>query len=339
MAVPGIQRPHQALPPQEPHSSKKEKPKECFEGLKDQMGSLGYESSAFTEFWGVIIKLLLNIPYVRKLAEEAWTDSVHYLQPDYTGENINLSSIGFKPPKYFTDEMKKGVSLATAKHYQRVMETFREERLLAPNSPQKRESLRQTFTSLCYSSYSDHVKGEGKERCHVALYDAIEEWLLKMPKPLQVHLGASSIQDPKDRHELSSDFLAAFCPQLEASRDITHLHIHAPFANEADRRKLLDSLEKNTSVRHLVFDLDKKSAEHILPLLPNLLENNPRITHIVFKNSSKKCNFVIEDSVWGRLAAEAYAHPHLINLRFHNTPQMPRYYHLSVREKILFGEE
>lgn len=332
MSVNAVQRAQQ---PPEAQESKKEKRKESFPGMDKQMSTLAYESNVgLVEFWELVIKILSKLPFVRKQIQSTWENSIHLLQPNFNEDQPNLSALPFEAPNYFTDDMKEHASGAIAENYQRVMQHFCATRLKAPNTPEEHERLNQVFASLCYSSYSDCLKGDGADRCHSALYNAIEEWMNVMPANIQVHLGTAS--DPKKRQKLSSDFLSAFCPQLEHSTHITQLHVHGPFAREVDRKKLLDALEKNTSIQTLHFDLDKESTAHILPFLPHLLENNPHLTEITFQNYSEKRNFVIEDSVWQSLATQVQHRQ--ITLRFHYTPQMPQYLHFPIREKVSFEE-
>ena len=326
--IQGAQQPHAA------QESKKEKPKESFPGMNKQMSTLAYESNVgLVEFWELVIKILSKLPFVRKQIQSTWENSIHLLQPNFNEDQPNLSALPFEAPNYFTDDMKEHVSGAIAENYQRVMQRFCAFRLNAPNTPEEHERLNQVFASLSYSSYSDCLKGEGADRCHSALYGAIEAWMDTTIEE-QVHLGTAG--DLKKRKTLSSDFLSAFCPQLEHSTRITQLHIHGPFAREVDRKKLLDALEKNTSIQTLHFDLDKESTAHILPFLPHLLENNPHLTEITFQNYSEKRNFVIEDSVWQSLATQVQHRQ--ITLRFHYTPQMPQYLHFPIREKVSFEE-
>jgi hypothetical protein len=325
MSVDGVQRVQQQPPAGQVG---REQPKQ--RSTNKTKSSVSYTSNqVLVEFWDVVIDVLVKIPFIRNWIQSAWENSIHLLHPNYNEDQPNLSALPFKTPKYFTDSMREHASGVIAENYQRVIQHFSKTRLSEGD-----ERVHKSFASLCYSSYSDCLKGDGADRCHSVLSITTEEFLNKVGQ----HVRLGTADDPKKRKTLSSDFLSAFCPQLEQSTQITHLLVHGPFAREVDRKKLLDALEKNTSIHTLYFDLDKESTEHMLPLLPHLLQSNPRLSHIVFQNYSKKRNFVIEDSTWQRLYVQVQGHANLETLQFISTPHMPQHLHFPIREKVSFEE-
>ncbi|NGX50711.1 MAG: hypothetical protein K1060chlam2_00560 [Chlamydiae bacterium] len=278
---------------------------------KDSDSLSGSPEKAFVGFWEACQTVAYKISWVRDFAANAWKDSIHLLIPDYQGREPDLSAK--KPPKEFTDEMKKKVSPAIAEHYQRVMNKYQKLRIDNTNDLAE---LGKAFTSLCHASYSDPLDKDdqtGIDRCHNALAHAIKAYLGK--NPTEVHIGSTFHQ------ELSSDFFTAFCPQLRRSQSITDLYIHGSFACNEDREKLMNAIEQTGSIVHLHFDLDRESSEHIISLLPPLIENIQGLTTITLHNYDEDRSFVVENALWDRLNRAINTRPNFTKLQLEYTPQ------------------
>lgn len=291
--------------------------------VSKQMSTLAYDSVALTEFWEVALDLLMKIPQVREQFEQAWADSVHHLHPNYDEECPNLSAHG--PPKFFTDDMKKNVSTIAAQNYQRSLEHFRRERFPEVQAPRFQQAV---MNALCYSSHRDAITGDGEERCHSALYEAVEDALRHLPtdEPGQVHLGIPSVRRKEHREPISPDFLAAFCPQLNRA-PITHLHVHGPLKTKEDRDLLLHTLEGCYQIRSLNFDLDQENAAKCLPRLIDLLEVNDQLQYITITNYEEgeedTEEIRIDDGTWQRLSDALRNNFNLQSIRFKGFPHPP----------------
>lgn len=295
--------------------------------VSKQMSTLAYDTVALTEFWEVALDLLMKIPCVRDQFEQAWADSVHQLHPNYSEEYPNLSAHG--PPKFFTDNMKQNVSVIAAQNYQRTLEHFRRERFPEVEAPRFQQAV---MNALCYSSHRNAITGDGAERCHSALYEAVEEALRQLPndKPGQIHLGIPSVRRKEHRDPISSDFLAAFCPQLNRA-PITHLHVHGPLKTREDRELLFRTLETCYQIRSLNFDLDRENAAKCLPLLITLLEANPHFQNITITNygedkkdiEKKDEEIRVDEGTWQNLNDVMLTCFSLESIRFKGFPHPP----------------
>ncbi len=214
-----------------------------------------------------VFKLVSRIPYLGDAICDWWIGTLDVGQ-NHRFDNLTYEAL--QPPEWFTTAQKLRCKESLAPLFLQAMKSY-------DKAEEKHPHV------LAYTRYflDDNTSSP---KCRRALAKRIETWL---GNEGSIHLGIPSDEKEKDRPQLSSNFVAAACPLLEKSEDITELCIHGPVF-EPDREKLIETISKMKHLTRLHFDLDEKSTSYFVDKIGVTLLKNSKIEKVTFNCYSEK---------------------------------------------------
>lgn len=264
--------------------------KSGYPNVSSQMFHLPSPSSRQYEgFWDTIILLLLKIPWIKNFVVSRWEHTVIYLKP--TTDHIPHAS-RYATPHYFTPEMQKSAESTIAQIFVNTIQK-------ATSLPYLRQA---TYRNTCKTQ-------EAQDQCHAAFVTTMANWS-------EIHCAENETNSPP----CSSEFISALADKLTTHSETSSLHFCAPFAQGEkgtnDCNKLIEALEKNTSLQYLVWKCHKlEDLKRLITALPSCLQSNSRYHTIIVQNCTGE-NVDIETDQWQPLESALAQHNKLKQVGF-----------------------